>query len=408
MSEKILNIDNVALPENEGKRQAIDPLRGYAYQIHQTASAWIDLSDNEELHLEIAEDYAKILKTNTGVFSALEATQIKDTSESGSVTLNSNDVINAIKKLFDLRRLNPNKKIKINFLTTSQIGKEKDNPLQSKRKGIEVWISAQDNDIEELRSALKVRFSNNIEFLDFIENSKSYELKNFIHSLNFICGAKSYSDIIEENKERLVKIRGLVNSSPTAAIKSYDILVSKILNHIITSETRMLTRQDFIDCFQEATSSDVPSQFLVDLVNQAKKVTKVQLKDDELRKLAEKLLSASKPSDLSLLFSHVPSNVLNAHKLLSTYDRFVIENKTNEKEIPNRCFISDVIKKHKHNLFFAPPGSGKTYSLWQTAKDLLETENIIPIFLPISGLNTWDEALSILTNYILSLIRIPS
>lgn len=155
MSGKILNIAGVSLPENEKKRQAIDPLRGYAYQIHQTASAWIDLSDNEELYLEIAEDHAKILKTNNGVFRTLEATQIKDTSESGSVTLNSNDVINAIKKLFDLRRVNPNKNIKINFLTTSPIGKEKDNPLPNKRKGIEIWISAQDNDIEELRSALK-------------------------------------------------------------------------------------------------------------------------------------------------------------------------------------------------------------------------------------------------------------
>ncbi len=398
MSGKILNIAGLSLPENEKKRQAIDPLRGYAYQIHQTASAWIDLSDNEELYLEIAEDYAKILKTNNGVFRTLEATQIKDTSESGSVTLNSNDVINAIKKLFDLRRVNPNKNIKINFLTTSPIGKEKDNPLPNKRKGIEIWISAQDNDIEELRSALKVRFSNNIEFLDFIENSTSYELKNFIRSLNFICGAKSYNDIIKENKEKLVAIRSLVNSTPKAARKSYDVLVSKILNHIITSETRMLTRKDFIDCFQEATSSDVPSQVLVDLASQAQQVTKVRLKDDELRKLAEKLLSASKPSDLSLLFSHVPSNVSNAHKMLSGYNRFVIENTTNEKEIPNRCFISDVIKEHKHNLFFAPPGSGKTYSLWQTAKDLLETKNIIPIFLPIGGLNTWDEVLSILTN----------
>ena len=398
MSKKIQDIAEIALPENEGKRQAIDPLRGYAYQIHQTASAWIDLSDNEELYLEIAEDYAKILKTNDGVFSALEATQIKDTSESGSVTLNSNDVLNAIKKLFDLIRLNPNKNIKINFLTTSPIGKEKDNPLPSRRKGIEVWQSAKDNDIEELRSVLKVRFSNDIEFLDFIINSTSCELKNFICSINFICGAKSYDDIIEENKEKLVRVRKLVNSTPKAAKKSYDILVSKILNHIIKSETRMLTRQNFIDWFQEATSSDIPSQDLADIVSQAQQVTKVQLKDSELRKLAEKLLSASRPSDLSLLFSHIPSNVSNAHNILSGYKRFLIENTSNEKEIPNRCLIPNVIKEHKHNLFFAPPGSGKTYSLWQAANDLLETENIIPIFLPIGGLNTWDEALSILTN----------
>jgi hypothetical protein len=38
-------------------REAIDALKGYVYQIYQSALAWIELGPEEFLFLEVAEDY---------------------------------------------------------------------------------------------------------------------------------------------------------------------------------------------------------------------------------------------------------------------------------------------------------------------------------------------------------------
>ncbi len=46
------------VPDEEKKRQAVDSLRGYVYQVYQTLLAWLDLNVDETLLLEIAEDYA--------------------------------------------------------------------------------------------------------------------------------------------------------------------------------------------------------------------------------------------------------------------------------------------------------------------------------------------------------------
>ena len=43
-------------------RQAVAPLRGYVYQLHQSASAWIHLNEGEFLYLEVAEDFAQVLR----------------------------------------------------------------------------------------------------------------------------------------------------------------------------------------------------------------------------------------------------------------------------------------------------------------------------------------------------------
>ena len=84
------------LPSGEIDRQAIAPLRGYVYQIHQTLSAWITLAENDQLYVEIAEDFATVARDPERLDEVLTATQVKDTRESGSVTLNSSDVLEAI------------------------------------------------------------------------------------------------------------------------------------------------------------------------------------------------------------------------------------------------------------------------------------------------------------------------
>lgn len=85
--------DTWNLPEGETKRQAVASLRGYAYQLHRTVGAWLQVRDNSYLFLEVAEDYASLSKDPSKRDEILAATQVKDTRESGAVTLNSQDVV---------------------------------------------------------------------------------------------------------------------------------------------------------------------------------------------------------------------------------------------------------------------------------------------------------------------------
>ncbi|MEC8039437.1 MAG: dsDNA nuclease domain-containing protein, partial [Pseudomonadota bacterium] len=86
-------------PVGDTAREAIDSLRGYVYQVYQSALAWTELKEDEFLFLEVAEDYAVAAK------DALQAVQVKETA--GRVTINSDDIVASIDSFVELRESNP-------------------------------------------------------------------------------------------------------------------------------------------------------------------------------------------------------------------------------------------------------------------------------------------------------------
>ena len=87
----------VQTPIGDTAREAIDSLRGYVYQVYQSALAWTELNDDEFLFLEVAEDYAVAAK------DALQAVQVKETA--GRVTINSDDIVASIDSFVELRNV---------------------------------------------------------------------------------------------------------------------------------------------------------------------------------------------------------------------------------------------------------------------------------------------------------------
>ena len=71
---------------DELKRQKIASLRGYVYQLHASVAAWIRLPSQGRLYLEVAEDYAEVLRAPGSLDDILRAYQAKDTRESGATT----------------------------------------------------------------------------------------------------------------------------------------------------------------------------------------------------------------------------------------------------------------------------------------------------------------------------------
>jgi len=114
------------------RRQAADTIRAYEYQIWQSVSRWVTLKFDEELYLEKAEDFDVV---GEGV---AETTQVKDTSRSGSITLNSASVVEAISNFWAHQQKNPNYRILFRLLTTSPRGMEKASPFAG-LKGLDYW-----------------------------------------------------------------------------------------------------------------------------------------------------------------------------------------------------------------------------------------------------------------------------
>ena len=69
----IMSTRDITLSEKEQRRQAVDSLKGYIYQIYQSIAAWLNLKENEILFIEVAEDYAILYR------DSLTTTQVKNT-----------------------------------------------------------------------------------------------------------------------------------------------------------------------------------------------------------------------------------------------------------------------------------------------------------------------------------------
>ncbi|KAE8235157.1 hypothetical protein A4X03_0g9880, partial [Tilletia caries] len=120
--------------KGSAERQAVDSLRGYSYQILRSIEAWIDLQDGAILVLEGAEDFDLIEETG-----AATVEQVKDTAGSGNVTLRSGNVLEAIANFWDHLGRNQGVAIQFRFLTTSGIGREKNQPFGFDIPGLEAW-----------------------------------------------------------------------------------------------------------------------------------------------------------------------------------------------------------------------------------------------------------------------------
>jgi len=239
------------IPKGDKAREAIDALKGYVYQIYQSALAWIELEPEEFLFLEVAEDYA-ILAAD-----ALNAVQVKGTGH--NVTINSRDIVASIDSFVYLRLENPKLKVRLRHLTTSMIGREKsaehrigDTPT------LEAWrMLAMAGDVEPLRiildaSKLSKQAKNYIRELDDTEFKEE-----FLKRIHFDCGALDSRFLVRQLRSKLLKLvidRGGVNSQVDGCLSS----ILMALLHKATQKTeRFVDRNTLEELLESATQIPV-------------------------------------------------------------------------------------------------------------------------------------------------------
>jgi hypothetical protein len=389
------------LPSGEINRQAIAPLRGYVYQIHQTLSAWIALGENDQLYVEIAEDFATVARDPGRLNEVLTATQVKDTRESGSVTLNSSDVLEAIAHLFALQKANSGRVVRLTFLTTSNVGKEIKLPLPSGRPGIAAWQSASGTaDIEELRAALCVRFTEK-DLGAFLRASSNDEFHaKILNSLTFVCGSGDWKEIEAANRAALSTMRNEVKASLEMADRAYDTLFSEVFKAIL-SDNRMLDRRRLLDCFARATSIGVPSQVLLDHLEQIPiGRAAVPVDEDRLRELSQSLFELNAPPSILALFPDAPEAAGSALKALSAVKRTIVWDRSQVADAKPSIRVDELFElRTGHQLFIAPPGAGKSQSLWQAAETKSQAKDTIPLLLSVGRMRSWKEVIESIQDF---------
>ena len=266
------------VPDEQKRQQAVDSLRGYIYQVYQTLLGWLDLKDGDTLLLEVAEDYAVLAQ------KVLNAVQVKDTGRSESLTLKSPSVKAAIRSLWNFQVANPGRSVRVNYITTSDIGKEKQFEFPDGTAGLVYWrIATRDGvDVEPLRSVL---LSLNLpgDVADFVKGASADELREtLLRRISWHCRTDELYVVKKTVDERLIALgrsRGLLSGDADAVRNA---LVHRILDVIVRKEDRSLTRTDFLRTFDSATTIAMPIatvRQMQELVMASVPDSKVQISD---------------------------------------------------------------------------------------------------------------------------------
>ena len=188
------------VPLGDVARQAVNSLRGYEYQTLAATLAWVELDSNSRLFLEIAEDYAVVAE------KALRAVQVKDTGRSGTVTLISDSVREAVASFVDLVERNADAQVHLRFLTTSSVGLERaatDRP--GGVPGLEYWgMAAAGADCNPLREILESeRFPEPVRAFCKVREDATLR-RELVRRIHWDCGKPDASTLRKEIEARLI------------------------------------------------------------------------------------------------------------------------------------------------------------------------------------------------------------
>ncbi len=274
--DKMQNLDPFQLPlakdsgppQADPTGQAVSALQGYAYQIWVTALAWTRLKPSERIYLEVAEDFALLAE------GKIEATQVKHSTTSRTVTLNDRDIKTTIVSFINLQQRNPSDDVYVRFFTTKPIGIEKNGrKFFGEENGLEYWNEAAKGKkkITPVREYLKgIQFT---EVKEFIRALSDDELRDkLISRIRWECGQHSIQGI-EDDLIRYLQNEGSERYQfyPNRAAEVADALCIHILKTSIKEpdNLRILTSSDLESTIRSVTMVRISEVVLNNLLNQA-------------------------------------------------------------------------------------------------------------------------------------------
>lgn len=250
-------------PKGDVARQAIASLRGYAYQLYASALAWLELGDCEELYLEVAEDYAVTAQ------NAFQAVQVKDSAESGSITIRSESVHNTIDGLVDLVERNPGREITLRFLSTSSIGRERETGDRVNGEGALLYWrkAAAGADIAPLRAILaRLNLTDRVKAYVNARNDEQLR-RELLRRIHWDCGQPDLMALREELDSNLIRFGGAKLRLPAAeSARLSGAVLEHLLTTVVTPGLRRLRGSDLLTLLSDVTRISVPRHAIDDLL----------------------------------------------------------------------------------------------------------------------------------------------
>ncbi|MDP6876126.1 MAG: hypothetical protein QF521_21585, partial [Alphaproteobacteria bacterium] len=256
---------------NDPAREAVATMRGYSYQVLCSVLAWINIPEGEVLYLEGAEDLDQVYGDDA------TTTQVKDTRGSGNVTLRSAGALEAIDNYWSHKQRNPERRIRLHYLTTSEIGTEKGDPFGRKLPGIELWRRAKKSDDLERKSgdlaAIKAFLIEQDGLSDDLKSflggcSADELLTDLIEPINWDTGAGDSSDVRTEILAHLIEF----GADKQVPVRDAEAVIGHLYDEAWVVATRdhdrKLDRVSFIRVFDAATQISIPKSHLSALVAQ--------------------------------------------------------------------------------------------------------------------------------------------
>lgn len=237
-------------PSDQLARQAAASLGGHLFQATRAATEWCQLGDGAQLLVEVAEDYAVLVR------DALEMTQTKH-EFGASVTLRSDGVRKSLAGLIAFQDANPGLRVSLVYLTTAQPGLEVGSAIPNGAAGLSYWLEAtRGADLAPLRQLLlDTQLDERV--LEFVrEADEDVLLDRLIQRVSWLTGSPALpaAQAVLQAKLRALAIER--SGYAEDGDRALPFILNRVLHTAIT-EHRILTRSDFEDEWQRATTIGV-------------------------------------------------------------------------------------------------------------------------------------------------------
>ncbi|KTR82481.1 hypothetical protein NS277_13440 [Novosphingobium barchaimii] len=238
------------VPSDQLARQATASLGGHLFQATRAATEWSHLGEDAQLLIEVAEDYALLVR------DALEMTQTKH-EFGASVTLRSDGVRKALSGLIAFQEANPDLRVSLAYLTTAQPGREIGSGIPNGATGLSYWLEASRGaDLASLRQLLlDTQLDERV--LDFVRESDDDALRGrLIQRVSWLTGSPALPAAQAVLQARLRALAVERTGYAEDGDRALPFILNRVL-HTAIAEDRVLTREDFEDEWQRATTIGV-------------------------------------------------------------------------------------------------------------------------------------------------------
>lgn len=235
------------VPSDQLARQAAASLGGHLFQATRAATEWSHLGDDARLLIEVAEDYAVLVR------DALDMTQTKH-EFGASVTLRSDGIRKALSGLIAFQEANPNLTVSLAYLTTAQPGRENGSAVPNGATGLSYWLdAARGADPAPLRQLLlDTQLDERV--LGFVRESDDATLRDrLIRRVSWLTGSPALPAAQSVLQARLRALGVQRTGYAEDGDRALPFILNRVL-HTAVADDRILTREDFEDEWQRATT----------------------------------------------------------------------------------------------------------------------------------------------------------